>query len=106
MDERWLNIAAADAVCEDEMLPIVVAGMPLVLVRRGAKVMAFADTCPHLEFPLSSGGVDGGEIVCSWHGAAFDIETGAVHCGPAQHGLRRFPVRLVDGRVEVNLADC
>lgn len=105
MAERWLDIADIAAVAEDAMLPVVAAGIPLVLVRRGVRVMAFADVCPHLDFPLSSGGVDGGEIVCFWHGAAFDIETGALRCGPAERGLRRYPVRLVDGRVQVDLAD-
>lgn len=103
MAERWLVAADVAAIREGSMLPVVVAGRPLILVRRGPQVMAYEDACPHLHYPLSSGGVDGCEIVCFWHGAVFDLLTGAVLGGPAARGLRTFPVRLVAGRVEVNV---
>ncbi|WP_342130908.1 Rieske (2Fe-2S) protein [Hydrogenophaga sp. OTU3427] len=60
----------------------------VLLVRRGERVYAYRDACPHLGgTPMAwrkdaylSG--DGQHIVCHAHGARFDIVTGACVLGP------------------------
>lgn len=101
MSGRWHDVADENAVSEGAMLAAVAGGLPIVLLRREGRLRAFEDACPHLEYPLSTGVVDGAEIVCSWHGAAFDIASGAVICGPASRPLRPLAVRIIGGRVEV-----
>lgn len=97
----WVDVAAEADVLDDAMLPCQVGDLHLILVRRGPAVFAYEDLCPHLNYPMSTGGIDGGEMLCFWHGAAFEIETGRVTCGPTDQDLRAFPVRLSAGRVEV-----
>ena len=32
--------------------------------------------CPHEGGPLGEGSIEGGRIVCPWHGYAFDLQSG------------------------------
>ena len=73
------------------------------VVRRGEEVRGYVDRCPHAGLPLAQKLDDyltpaGDLITCSWHGALFDIDTGACVGGPcAGAALRPWPVALIDG---------
>lgn len=81
----------------------------LLVVRRGGRLHAYADACPHHGTPmawrkdayLDAGGT---HIVCAAHGALFEIDTGVCTLGPCL-GDRLTPVALtVNDRGEVHLA--
>ena len=48
----------------------------LVLVKTDGAVHAIENKCPHLGLPLGRGKIEGGEIVCPFHGSRFNILTG------------------------------
>lgn len=99
----WFDVCALAEVQEGEIHAAAVAGTPVILVRDGPHVRAYEDDCPHLHYPLSTGGIDQGEIICFWHGAAFDLATGRKTCGPGEQDLRAFEVRLRGDRIELRL---
>lgn len=57
---------------------------------------ALDDECPHAGAPLSSGFVQGGKVGCPWHGADFDLRTGAVLSSPARGNVCSYRV-MVEG---------
>ncbi len=42
-------------------------------------------------------------VECPRHGARFDLRTGEVKAFPAVFGVNAYPVRVVNGKVEVDL---
>ena len=58
---------------------------------------AIDNTCTHRGGPLGEGELQGTIVTCPWHGATFDVQTGAVTGPPARNGVRSFRV-LVDGQ--------
>ncbi|MCL6452957.1 MAG: non-heme iron oxygenase ferredoxin subunit [Alicyclobacillus sp.] len=64
---------------------------------------ATADLCTHEDCSLSEGDIEGNEIVCWCHGGAFDIRTGAATRMPCVRPVETFPVRVRDGRIEVDV---
>jgi 3-phenylpropionate/trans-cinnamate dioxygenase ferredoxin subunit len=52
---------------------------------------------------LSEGEVEGAEVTCPWHGAKFDIRTGAVLGPPAPQGVKSYPVRVTGADVEIEV---
>ena len=48
----------------------------LVIVKWQGAIYALENKCPHLGLPLGKGKIEGGEIVCPFHGSRFDIKTG------------------------------
>jgi nitrite reductase/ring-hydroxylating ferredoxin subunit/hemoglobin-like flavoprotein len=60
--------------------------------------------CTHKQGPLSEGELDGSIVTCPYHGAQFDVCTGAVQRGPATQPLKTYRVAVEGdiGRVEAN----
>jgi nitrite reductase/ring-hydroxylating ferredoxin subunit len=76
-------------------------GVPILLVRRGPRLFAMAETCSHFSGPLSEGILDGDSIVCPYHASRFALEDGRVINGPAVHPQPCLEVRVRDGQIEV-----
>jgi nitrite reductase/ring-hydroxylating ferredoxin subunit len=73
------------------------------VVRRGDDVRGYVDRCPHAGLPLAQKldaylAPSGGLILCSWHGALFQIDDGVCVGGPcAGARLKSWPVKVNDG---------
>ena len=93
----------------DSVTPLALTlegGARICVVRDGSEVYAFADRCPHRDFPLSGDDlVEPCVIECPWHGARFDVRTGEVVRGPATDPLTTYVVRVVDGEVFVGVGE-
>ena len=76
-------------------------GTPILLVRRGDRLYAMAETCSHFSGPLSEGKLEGDTIVCPYHFSRFALEDGSVVNGPAVHPQPCLEVRVRDGQIEV-----
>jgi len=75
--------------------------VPILLVRRGERVFALAETCSHFSGPLAEGKLEGDSIVCPYHYSRFALEDGRVINGPAVHPQPCLEVRIRDGQIEV-----
>ena len=71
-----------------------VEGQRIALFNVQGTFYAIDDTCPHRGGPLGEGELDGAMVTCPWHGATFDVQTGAVTGPPARNGVRSFQVRV------------
>lgn len=102
----WTDVAAeADVPPEGDVTSADVNGVPILLTRRGNRVVALADRCTHRGGPLHDGEVEDGCIVCPWHGSAFSLEDGEVASGPATRPQPMLEARVSGGRVEVRRAE-
>jgi nitrite reductase/ring-hydroxylating ferredoxin subunit len=89
---------------ENVLRRIEVEGAPILLVRRGARVFALAETCSHLSGPLAEGQLEGESVVCPWHGSRFALMDGQVLNGPATHPQPCFVSRVRNGQIEIRLS--
>ena len=64
---------------------------------------AIDNVCTHDGGVLGEGDLEDCLVECPRHGARFDLLTGEVKALPAVFGVNAYPVRVVDGRVEVDL---
>jgi nitrite reductase/ring-hydroxylating ferredoxin subunit len=75
------------------------------LVRRGNRIRAYLNRCPHAAHPLNLKPhefltPDHSLIVCCSHGALFEIETGYCVDGPcAGESLVNIPIEFIGGHV-------
>src|SRR5437660_1379090 len=82
---------------------VTVNGKKIALFNLGGNVVAIDDTCPHRGAPLSEGEVSGSEVMCPWHGARFDLNTGGNLCPPARSGVAVFQVQLQGDEIQVDV---
>ena len=82
----------------------------IFVVREGARVFGYVNSCPHLGTPLDWQGdrfisLDSGLIMCATHGALFEITDGFCVDGPCVgENLKPAPV-VVDGDGRVRLVE-
>jgi nitrite reductase/ring-hydroxylating ferredoxin subunit len=75
----------------------------MTVARVGGEMVALQEFCTHRFGPLSEGCFRDGQVVCPWHGSAFDVRTGAVKRGPAKVDLRTFEAATRDGKIVVRV---
>jgi nitrite reductase/ring-hydroxylating ferredoxin subunit len=95
---------AADAVLDEFAFRVVDVppGASLqvgeaVVFNVGGKLCATQARCPHKRGPLYEGTLEGSTLTCPWHGAQFDVCTGAVLRGPATLPLETYQIRIEGG---------
>lgn len=103
MEPSWHTLADAQAITPGWPHAFEAAGRRLVLCSTRDGLFALEDRCTHAEAHMSEGRLRGCRLVCPLHGASFDVRDGRVLGGPAGKPLACFPVRVVEGRVEVLL---
>jgi NADPH-dependent 2,4-dienoyl-CoA reductase/sulfur reductase-like enzyme/nitrite reductase/ring-hydroxylating ferredoxin subunit len=101
-DGLW-DVGPAEAVGVGDMLGVDIGEQKLLLVRSGEDILAFDGFCPHAGAPLVEGVRCGGQVICPWHKASFDLRSGALVEPPAVDALPRYPTRIEAGRVLVSL---
>ncbi len=90
----------ADGAAKDFDLGSKEAPLEIFVVRAGARVFAYLNTCPHTGSPLDWApydfmSEDGAHIMCHNHGALFEIEDGFCIAGPcAGDILTQLPVTV------------
>jgi nitrite reductase/ring-hydroxylating ferredoxin subunit len=55
---------------------------------------AFDAECTHAGGPLDEGDLEGGTVICPWHGGEFDVKSGKVLAPPAQEEVSTYQVRV------------
>ena len=80
-----------------------VEGIRIAVFNVDGSYFAIDDTCTHDGGPLCEGEVNGLKVTCPWHGADFDLKSGAVLSPPAFDNVKSYKV-VVEGsdlKVEV-----
>ena len=99
----FIQIASVTELADGDRLFIELEDQTIILICSGEKYYAIRDVCTHDDGPLGDGDLDGCELICPRHGARFDIRTGEALTFPAVVGVPVFPVRVVDGIIEVGI---
>jgi naphthalene 1,2-dioxygenase system ferredoxin subunit len=102
-DAGWVRAAARSDLAEGEVIGVEVAGHSIALYDADGNLFATDNICTHAYACLSDGWLDGEVIECPLHAARFDIRSGKVLDPPATEDLKTYPVRIVDGEIQVRL---
>jgi uncharacterized membrane protein/nitrite reductase/ring-hydroxylating ferredoxin subunit len=98
-----IEVASADELKTDQMKLIHVNEKRIVLARAEKGYVAFDDRCTHKGGSLAGGAMICGTVQCPWHGSHFDVNTGAVKCGPAKENIITYKISEANGKVYLNL---
>lgn len=89
---------------ERGVLTVKHGGKQIALFQSEDGVFACNNRCPHEGYPLSEGTLTQGCLLtCNWHNWKFDLKSGETLVGGDR--LRRYPVRIADGTVYLDLTD-
>jgi nitrite reductase/ring-hydroxylating ferredoxin subunit len=99
-ETEWRDVSDAPEIPEGEMRAVDVNGQNLVLIRCEGTLSALKDRCPHQNEALSNGELRNGVLTCARHQWQFNVADGSC-AGAGKGGAECFPVREIDGQIEV-----
>lgn len=82
---------------------IEIAGRRIAVANVDGVFYAFDDACTHEQCSLAEGDLEGTKVICACHGAEFDVRTGEVLAPPAKVPLRKYPVRVADDTLQIEV---
>ncbi len=100
---EFLEIAPASELPAGQRLFVEIEGKPIVIFNIAGQYFSIADVCSHDDGPVGEGQIDGYNITCPRHGAQFDIRTGKVMQMPAVVDIPAYPVKVVDGMIQLGV---
>ena len=103
MKLEFVEIAPASELPNGERLFLEIEGKAIVIFNIAGQLFAIGDVCTHDDGPLGDGDLEGFNIVCPRHGAEFDVRTGKVVQMPAVVDIPAYPVKVVDGMIQVGI---
>ena len=101
---EFIPVASVDEVPNGERLFVEIDGEAIVVFNVAGGFFAIGDVCSHDDGPLGDGELEQDyEISCPRHGAHCDFRTGKALSMPAVVDIPAYPVRVVDGEIEIGL---
>jgi nitrite reductase/ring-hydroxylating ferredoxin subunit len=100
---EFVKVARAGEIAPGEARAVEAGGKRIALFNLDGTFYAIDDACTHQGGPLSEGMVAGTEVTCPWHGAVYDVTSGAVLSAPAPGDVARYNVRVEGEDIEVEL---
>jgi 3-phenylpropionate/trans-cinnamate dioxygenase ferredoxin subunit len=100
---EFIEIAPVSELPNGERLFVEVEGKSLVIFNIAGQFFAIGDICSHDDGPVGEGDVEGYDIVCPRHGGEFDVRTGQAVQMPAVVDIPAYPVKVVDGMIQVGI---
>jgi 3-phenylpropionate/trans-cinnamate dioxygenase ferredoxin subunit len=100
---EFVDIAPADELPNGERLFVDIEGKPLVIFNIAGQFFSIGDICSHDDGPVGEGDIEGNNIVCPRHGGEFEIRTGKAVQLPAVVDIPAYPVKVVDGMIQVGI---
>lgn len=101
--ERQHDVGADADFAEGTLVALEIDGRELAVARIAGQLHAVSLRCTHAAWRMDDASLRGSEIVCTQHGARFDLRDGCPTAGPARKALDTYPIRVHDGRVELTL---
>lgn len=103
-EPEWTDVLSLAELEERSRAVVKARGKQILLWKSGDRIHACNNRCPHEGYPLAEGTLtDGCILTCNWHNWKFDLSSGETIVGGDR--LRLYPVRVVDGRISLDLQD-
>jgi 3-phenylpropionate/trans-cinnamate dioxygenase ferredoxin subunit len=102
---RWVQVGDESDIAPGEFKLVEVEDLELALFNVEGRLCCIEDLCTHDGGNLVEGDWEGRVVTCPRHGARFDVCTGEALSLPAVQATPVHPVRVVGGKIEVQLED-
>src|SRR5260221_9760754 len=101
---RWWPVGSVEDIKPGEVAVVGAEGRSFAVGHTVEDTWGAIDNvCTHDGGTLGEGELDDRCVECPRHGARFDLFTGQVKALPAVYPVNSYPVRVVNGVVEIDL---
>ncbi|MBD3258492.1 Rieske 2Fe-2S domain-containing protein [candidate division GN15 bacterium] len=102
---EFVKVANVSDIPEGKLKGFEIGHNKFVVAHTADGFFAVVDECSHDSAPISDGRVRGKDIMCTRHGARFDLRTGAVTAPPAIVPIDTLEVKIEGDDILVELEE-
>ncbi len=99
----WIWVGEVSDVSPGTAKVVEARGKCIALFNLNGQFYALDNTCAHEGGPLADGSIEGETVTCPWHGAVFNIKTGAVLYPPAPTDVTSYKVHVEGSEIKIEL---
>jgi len=100
---KWIEIGSVADYPPGSKQCLDTEGIPVVVCNVDGDLFATVNICPHAGLPLGEGDLAGKILTCPFHGYTYNVETGKNVDMPDDLPLSTFAIRVLEGRIEVEV---
>ena len=104
-DDSWYLAGVAADFEDEDVEQLWVGKLAIAVYRAEGQFCATQDLCTHEHAYLSDGVVVDCVVECPFHQGRFDIRTGKALGAPVIEPLETYPIKIVDGRLYVQVTE-
>ena len=97
----WISVTSAHAIAPGQWEVVELEDTSVVIYNIDGEFHAVENACSHEDAELAGLPPEGDQVICPRHGARFCLRTGEALTPPAYEPVHVFPVRVVDGVVQI-----
>jgi 3-phenylpropionate/trans-cinnamate dioxygenase ferredoxin subunit len=101
----WHRLETPTELASGEKATTLVGGREILICRVDDTYYALGSRCTHSAWPLVGEPLEGNVIVCTLHGARFDVRDGCPSGGPTSKPLATYAIERRDGVLYVSLSE-
>ncbi len=99
-----ITIAKTTEIEEGQGKCFVANETKIAIFKHEGEFYALDDLCSHADAPLSDGWLNkNGCVACPWHGAEFDLRTGAAMNLPASSPVKVYPLTVDSEDIKIEI---
>jgi len=102
-EDVFVPVLSLAELPQGRMQTRVMDGREIVICHTREGVFALDNICTHAHARMCEGRLRNTRLICPLHGASFDVRDGRVLGPPAVVPLPSYPVRIVNGTIEIAL---
>lgn len=100
---KWLSVARCAELEPGQLRRVEIGRRAIGLANVDGAFYAFDDVCPHQNFPLSEGLLQGCRLECALHAWSFDLRDGHPYPPLLRPYLTLYPTKIEDGYIKISL---
>lgn len=100
-----VKVATIDEIPPGQVKLVEVMEQEIAVFNLDGSLHAIDNSCTHVGGPLCEGEINGTEVICPWHGAAFEITTGRAVAPPAIEPVNRYNVHTQGSEVHLEIPE-
>ena len=104
MSSEKYEVGSLSDFPEDSMKAVIIADNDVLIIHQGGMVYAMPNQCTHARFPLDDGELLEGKVKCQYHGATYNLESGAASL-PAIKKIKLFTAEIENETIFVTLQE-
>lgn len=104
-NSNFQDLADIADIPEGSSRSFEVSGHDILVCHIKGEFFAVENKCSHAMAKLEGGRLRAYRLFCPRHGASFDVRDGSVKGEPATAPIRVYPLRVIDGRIQLCLEE-